>query len=222
MITKRSAETRGQVKEDWITSYRTFSFPGYFDPRYMNYSDLVAINDDRCEPDSHVAWHKHSNMEIFGYVVEGHCLHIDSFNNNYNLPAGTVQRMSAGSGIHHIEGNDIDKTNRYLQIWIKPTVENTEPEYSNHYFSREDKLNKFCDITEKLPIKQDAKLLAGIFTEKYEYILSSNRNYYLYVVNGTANINNIESKEGDGYSFENETKLLIESKECEIILFELK
>jgi redox-sensitive bicupin YhaK (pirin superfamily) len=94
--------------------------------------------------------------------------------------------------------------------------------YSNHYFSREDKLNKFCDITEKLPIKQDAKLLAGIFTEKYEYILSSNRNYYLYVVNGTANINNIESKEGDGYSFENETKLLIESKECEIILFELK
>ena len=222
MIAKRSAETRGQVKEDWITSFRTFSFPGYFDPRYMNYSDLIAINDDRCEPNSHVVWHKHLNMEIFGYIVEGNCLHIDSFNNNYNLPAGTVQRMSSGSGIHHIEGNDTDTTNRYLQIWIKPSVENTEPEYSNYYFSREDKLNKFCNITEKLPVKQDAKLFAGIFTEKYVHDLNIKRNYYLYVVNGSVIINNMICEEGDGISIKDELQLVIDSKECEIILFELR
>lgn len=222
MIVKRDAETRGLVIEDWITSFRTFSFPGYFDPRYMNFSDLVAINDDRVEPNSHVPWHKHLNMEIFGYIVEGHCLHIDSFNNNLNLPAGTVQRMSTGSGIHHIEGNDTDITNRYLQIWIKPELLDTEPRYDNYYFSREDKLNCFCDITEKLPIKQDVKFLTGVFTESYEYKLDTNRKYYLYFVKGSAKINNIECKEGDGFSFENECNLIIDSKECEIIMFDLK
>ena len=221
MITKRDAKTRGHVKEDWINSFRTFSFPGYFDPQYMNFGDLVAINDDRVEPDSHVPWHKHMNMEIFGYVVEGHCLHIDSFNNNHNLPAGTVQRMSSGSGISHIEGNDTETTNRYLQLWIKPKEDDLEPRYDNHYFSREDKLNNFIDITEKLPINQDARLLAGIFTERYEYNLNTDRKYYLYVVKGNARICGIDCIEGDGLSFDKEISMDIDSKECEIILFDL-
>ena len=222
MIIHRPAATRGNPRASWINSYRTFSFPSYYDARYMNFSDLQTINDDRVQPDGHVPIHEHKNMEIFGYVVEGVCRHTDSHGNSIDVPAGAVQRMSTGSGISHTEGNASDKPNRYLQLWIRPNVFNTEPTHSWHQFTREDKLNKFCDITEKLPIKQDAKLLAGIFNQNFLYELNSTRRYYLYVVSGETNINGRDLIEGDGLSFIEESKIEITHKsESEIILFDL-
>ena len=157
MLILRPANTRGNPRIDWINSFRTFSFPGYFDPKYKNFSHLQTINDDRVQPGGHVPLHEHKNMEIFGYVVEGECRHTDNQGRSHNVPAGSVQRMSCGSGISHTEGNASDSPNRYLQLWIRPNVFDTDPEYGWHQFTREDKLNKFCDVTEKLPIKQDAR-----------------------------------------------------------------
>ena len=222
MITVRPANSRGNPKLPAINSYRTFSFPGYFDPRYRNYSDLQTINDDRVEYAWQVPGHEHKNMEIFGYVVEGSSHHVDSLGNDVEVPAGSVQRMSCGSGISHTEGNTADTPNRYLQLWIQPNVQDTEPRHDWHQFTREDKLNKFCDITEHLPIKQDARLLAGIFTKNHLQVIDASRHYYLYVVSGTATVNNQPVIEGDGLSFENELEIEIFSpEETEIILFDL-
>jgi len=200
LIIHRPADTRGNPRADFINSYRTFSFPSYYDSRYMNFSDLQTINDDRVHYAWQVPWHEHKNMEIFGYVIEGSSHHVDSLGNDVEVPAGAVQRMSAGSGISHTEGNTTNIPNRYLQLWIRPNEFDTEPRHDWYQFAREDKLNKFCNITEKLPIKQDARLLAGIFTEDFSYSLDITRQYYLYVVNGTATINNIDLIEGDGLS----------------------
>jgi len=223
MIIKRPYNTRGNPRADWINSYRTFSFPGYFDPKYKNFSDLQTINDDRVQPNGHVPIHEHKNMEIFGYVVEGVCRHTDSHGKVLDIPAGAVQRMSSGRGIKHTEGNASDTPNRYLQLWVKPNVFDTEPIHEWHQFTREDKLNKFCDITEKLPIKQDAKLLSGIFINDYTFELNNTRRYYLYVVSGETNVNNYSLVEGDGLSFISEDKIEIQSiTESEIILFDLQ
>jgi len=222
MITLRPANTRGNVRASFITSYRTFSFPAYYDSRYMNYSHLQTINDDRVQYAWQVPWHEHKNMEIFGYVVEGSSHHVDSLGNDVEVPAGAVQRMSAGTGIWHTEGNTADTPNRYLQLWIRPNILDTEPTHDWYQFTREDKLNRFCDITERLPIKQDAKLLAGIFTDYFMQFLQTERHYYLYVVTGQAQINGIDVVEGDGLSFEQETFLEITNPvESEIILFDL-
>ena len=222
MITVRPASTRGNPRIPEINSYRTFSFPGYFDPRYMNYSHLETINDDRVQYAWQVPWHEHKNMEIFGYVVSGSSHHVDSLGNDVEVPAGAVQRMSCGSGISHTEGNTADTPNRYLQLWIQPNVTDTEPRHNWHQFTREDKLNRFCNITEYLPIRQDARLLAGIFTRNYLQIIDSNRHYYLYVVTGTASINGQTVIEGDGLSFEQESQIVItDPVESEIIVFDL-
>jgi redox-sensitive bicupin YhaK (pirin superfamily) len=222
MIIHRPADTRGNPFTDWITSFRTFSFPGYFDPKYRNFGHLRTINDDRVQPGGHVPEHEHKNMEIFGYVVEGVCRHTDSYGKILDIPAGAVQRMSTGSGIKHTEGNASDKPNRYMQLWIEPNVLNTEPRHDWHQFTREDKLNKFCDITEKLPIKQDARLLSGIFTQDFTFQLNNTRRYYLYVVSGSLTINEFSLIEGDGLSFIEENKInLITTSESEIILFDL-
>jgi redox-sensitive bicupin YhaK (pirin superfamily) len=188
----------------------------------MNFSHLQTINDDRVQPGGHVPIHEHKNMEIFGYVVEGKCRHTDSQGRVLDIPAGAVQRMSCGSGIRHTEGNASDNPNRYLQLWIRPSVLDTDPIHEWHQFTRGDKLNTFCDITEKLPIKQDARLLAGIFTQDFNYQLDSNRNYYLYVISGTSTISDITLIEGDGLSLIEESSLNIATtSETEIILFDL-
>jgi len=223
MIVKRPANTRGNPRADFINSYRTFSFPSYYDSRYMNFSDLQTINDDRVQYSWQVPWHEHKNMEIYGYVVEGSSHHVDSLGNDVEVPAGAVQRMSSGRGISHTEGNTSNTPNRYLQLWIRPNEFDTEPRHDWHQFTREDKLNKFCNITEKLPIKQDARLLAGIFTQDFTYNLDTLRKYYLYVVTGTVIINELDLIEGDGLSFVEESIINITNpNDLEVILFDLK
>jgi hypothetical protein len=162
-------------------------------------------------------------MEIFGYVVEGSSHHVDSLGNDVEVPAGAVQRMSSGRGISHTEGNTSDQPNRYLQLWIRPDTHDTEPLHNWHQFTREDKLNQFCDITAVLPIKQDARLLAGIFTGEYEYTLDIKRHYSLYIVSGAADVQSIPVIEGDGLSFEREGVIrIIPTTETEIILFDMR
>lgn len=222
MITVRPADTRGNPRIPSINSYRTFSFPGYFDPRYRNFGHLQTINDDRVQLAWQVPWHEHKNMEIFGYVVEGSSHHVDSLGTDVEVPAGAVQRMSCGRGISHTEGNTANTPNRYLQLWIRPNELDTEPAHAWHQFTREDKLNTFCDITEKLPIRQDARLLAGIFTQDFNYQIDANRRYYLYVVTGTAVINGADYAEGDGLSYEQEHLIqIVNPSDSEIILFDL-
>lgn len=225
MITKRPANTRGFLKLPFIESYRTFSNNSYRNSNYINYSDLEVINDDRVSPGHHVPQHLHKNMEILGYVIEGPCKHIDNKGNNFDIPSGYVQFMSAGSGIRHTEGNDSDHWIRYLQLWIKPSFENSPSTWQYREITREQKLNNFCMIGGNkggFPIKQEVQIYAGIFTEPFNYQLETHRRYYVYVVLGTGTINDDDFIEGDGYAIENEAELSINSSICEIILFNLR
>lgn len=223
MIVKRPANTRGVIdKKGSILSYRTFTFQAYMDFNYMNFGDLETINDDRVEPGYHVGRHLHTDREIFGYVVEGPCYHVDDVNGHIDIPTGAVQRMCAGSGMFHSEGNASDRPVRYLQLWIRSKVKGGGPVYGWHQFTRADKLNQFCDITAKLPIRADVQLLAGIFTESFNYALNPARRYYAYVVRGAGTVNGNEFIEGDGFAYTSESTInLTVTEESEVILFDL-
>ena len=153
MIIQRPANTRAHIVRSFIDTRRTFSFPPYYDPKYIHFSDLQTINDDRVQHKWQVPWHEHKNMEIFGYVVEGSSHHVDSLGHDVEVPAGAIQRMTSGRCIWHTEGNSIDIPNRYLQLWIRPNKLDVDPRHDYHVFTRDDKLNNFCNITEKLPIE---------------------------------------------------------------------
>jgi redox-sensitive bicupin YhaK (pirin superfamily) len=227
MITHRTPESRGHIKNDWIESFRTFSNNSYYDPNYIHFSDLEVINDDTVQPKNFVPIHQHCDMEIIGYVIKGPCYHNDNLRNIVHVPSGGVQRMSTGTGIWHTEGNLSEEPIRYLQIWMRPKIHNTPPEYTAWEFTREEKLNDWCLIaSDKGPvyIKSDVKLFAAIFTKDFECALSPNRRYYMYVINGKATINGIQVTQGSGLSFVNENKLTLENPEDEpeILLFNLR
>lgn len=227
MIKFRPPHTRGHVKNEWIESFRTFSNNSYYDPNHVHYSDLEVINDDRVQPGHCVPIHQHCDMEIIGYVIEGPCYHNDNLHNVLHVPNGGVQRMSSGTGIWHLEGNLSDHPIHYLQIWMRPNKHNFQPDYTCWEFTREEKLNNFCPIASNqgpVVIQSDVKLSAGIFTENHIEQLDVKRRYYVYVITGCATINNTFADTGSGFSFENESKLIITDPEDspEILLFNLR
>lgn len=223
MITRRPANTRKHMNPGWIETYRTFSNNSYWDPNYINFSILEVINDDRVQPRNCVPIHQHMDMEILGYIVEGSCYHNDSLRNILDVPAGSVQRMTTGTGIWHTEGNMQDVPNHYLQIWLRPNKMGIQPNYTVKHFDRNTKLNNFCHIASQhgpIVIQSDAIVKAGIFTQEHLEYIDSKKRYYLYIVTGTATINGVVSDTGDGYSFENESLIEIDDpSDSEIILF---
>ncbi len=223
MIKKRPANTRGVIEQKGsILSYRTFHFQAYVDFNHLNFGLLETINDDHVEPGYHVGRHIHTNREIFGYVVDGPCYHQDDVNGAIEIPSGAVQRMCAGTGMFHSEGNASTHPVRYLQLLIRSEKKNYTPSWDWHQFTRADKLNQFCNITARLPINADARLLAGIFTKPFNYALNASRKYYAYVVSGTGTVNGREFTEGDGFAFEQESQINITvNTESELILFDL-
>ena len=126
----RKSDSRGKVNFGWLNSKHSFSFGSYYDPQHMGWSVLRVINDDQVSAAAGFDTHGHRDMEIISYVLEGAIEHKDSMGNQFVLPAGEVQRMSAGSGITHSEYNH-SKTDslRFLQIWIQPKQLGILPSY---------------------------------------------------------------------------------------------
>ena len=130
MITLRKASDRGLTKIDWLNSRHTFSFGEYYDPKEMGFSVLRVINDDHVEPGKGFATHSHRDMEIVTYVLEGAVEHRDSLGTHGVIPAGDVQRMTAGTGIQHSEFNPSSSAPlHFLQIWILPEAAGIKPGY---------------------------------------------------------------------------------------------
>jgi len=231
MQVKRDRNERGPTDAGWLKSMHTFSFGGYHDPAHTGFGALRVINDDRVIPGAGFGTHPHSNMEIISYVLSGELAHKDSMGNGSTIKPGDVQLMSAGTGVTHSEYNASDTENvHFLQIWIMPDEQNSEPGYQQKAFEQEDMQGKFRVVVSpngedgSLKVKQDAKLLIGRFAEgdAVDFKSKAGRKYWLHVASGMARVNGDMAKSGDGFAIEDEASIAIESHaSSEILLFEL-
>jgi len=131
-------------------------------------------------------------MEIVTYVIDGGLTHKDSMGTVETLSRGSVQYMSAGTGITHSEYN-ASKTDmlRFLQIWIVPDKKGYTPRYGSKRFTLEDRHNKIqhlvgndLQITSEavIPIHQDANFYVSELDEGHKVSFVANPSRQIYVV----------------------------------------
>lgn len=218
MVTLRRAEERGHGNHGWLSSFHTFSFADYYDPKQMGFRALRVLNDDRVAPGKGFGAHGHRDMEILSYVLEGHVAHKDSTGNQTVIGPNEVQLMSAGTGVIHSEFNGSStELTHFLQIWIVPDAEDLKPSYQQFAYDPTEKHGKLRLIAEPengtrpsvAKIHQDARILASVLTpgETVEYAIPPGRHAWVHCAEGHITVNGIAFKEGDGAAVSDEKAL---------------
>ena len=225
------SESRGSANHGWLKAKHTFSFADYRDPARIHFGKLRVINEDRIAPGQGFGAHPHKDMEIVTYVISGAIEHKDSMGNGTVIPAGDVQRMTAGTGVLHSEFNHSnDEELHLLQIWIFPEENNLEPGYEQTVFPREAKLNRLCLIGSRdgregsVTIHQDVDLYASVLESGELVALEgvADRRIFVQVVSGELSINGEMVSAGDGVQIRLEDNVSITAlSESEFLLFNL-
>lgn len=231
MLTIRKAEDRGHADHGWLDTHHTFSFADYYDPKHMGFGPLRVLNDDTVGPGGGFPTHGHRDMEIISYVLEGALEHRDSMGTGSVIRPGDVQRMSAGTGVMHSEYN-ASKTEpvHFLQIWIVPRAARLQAGYEQKFFSADDKRGKLRLVASpdgaegSVRIQQDSRMYATLVEpgKAVEHEFSKGHRGWLHVARGTATVNGLALKAGDGLAIDGEPRISIGSAdEGEVLLFDL-
>ncbi len=231
MITIRKAHERGTTRLAWLDSRHTFSFAEYYDPDQIGFSVLRVINEDRVAPGGGFPSHGHRDMEIVTYVLEGALEHRDNLGNHCVIPAGDVQRMTAGTGIVHSEFNPSQTESvHFLQIWILPSKTGLTPDYEQKTLEKNPPRGRLWPIAAPdaqggaLRINQDARLYIGNLDATQSVIAQPERGRraYIHVARGKVSLDGVELGEGDGVRVSDEPRLeLSAAAAAEVLVFDL-
>jgi hypothetical protein len=144
------AASRYSVDNGWLRSHFSFSFGSYYDPDNTAFGPLRIFNDDTIAAGRGFGAHPHSDMEIISIVLRGQLRHEDSLGNVAVTSFGEVQRMSAGSGIIHTEGNpsETEEVN-LLQLWFMPEKRGLAPSYETTRFDPDHMINRLLPIVSR-------------------------------------------------------------------------
>ena len=220
---------RGFADHGWLKSRHTFSFAGYRNPEWMQFSALRVINEDWVEPGRGFGTHPHENMEIITFIIEGALEHKDSMGNGSVIRPGEIQRMSAGTGISHSEFNPSEKEKVHLlQIWILPSELNIEPGYEQKSFD----LNKegwFCLASPNpkdsaVKIHQDADIHLAQMSEgtSLSRPFRKERKLWIQVAKGQVELEGKTLSAGDGgYSNQGFYLNLAGLADSQVLIFDL-
>ncbi|WP_035053357.1 pirin family protein [Andreprevotia chitinilytica] len=231
MLTLRKAQERGHANHGWLDSWHSFSFAGYYDPAHVHFGALRVINEDRVAPGMGFGTHPHRDMEIISYILEGAVQHRDNMGNGSVIRPGSVQRMSAGTGVQHSEFNPSNTEEaHFLQIWLMPNVEGVPPSYEEKEFSDAEKRGALRLVVSpdgaagSVKIHQDARLHAGLFDgeEALTWPIPAGRKVYLHVARGTIQANGLALTTGDALMLDKESALqLAQGRNAEVLVFDL-
>jgi len=221
------ADSRGYADHGWLKTYHTFSFANYNNPERVHFGALRVLNDDTVAPGHGFDMHPHKNMEVISIPLKGSLRHGDSIKNSEVITPGDIQVMSAGSGIYHSEHNDSEEESlEFLQIWVFPRREQTEPHYNSFDIRPVMKQNQWSLI-----ISPDGDAPAGIFQDAWftlgkldegitlpYQIKKEGNGVYIFVIEGEIRVNDFTLHRRDGAGFSETGQLYITTRKESFIL----
>ena len=231
MIRLRKSQDRGYADHGWLKSHHSFSFAGYFDPAFMHWGKLRVLNEDFIAPGTGFGTHGHRDMEIVTYVLSGELAHKDSLGHIKTIPAGDVQRMSAGTGVKHSEFNHSgEHTTHLMQIWFTPERNGLPPGYEQKSFATREKRGALRLIASRdgtqdsVTLHADVAIHAGLFDGKEQAELSLNRarKAYVHLARGRLSVNGLALVAGDALFIEDESRITLDQGfDAEVLVFDL-
>lgn len=195
----------------------------------MHYGVLRVMNDDIIGAHSGFDTHAHKDMEIITYIISGELTHQDSMGNIERLGRGSIQYLSAGTGITHSERNEGDEKAHIIQTWILPKAKGLQPQYGSKVFDPKTRHNKWLHLIapegtpHTINIYQDANMYVSEVEKGKTLIfkLGAQRQLYVKVMEGEANMNGFVFKEGDAAKVEGEDLNIEALYDVHILLVEM-
>jgi redox-sensitive bicupin YhaK (pirin superfamily) len=231
MLEIRRNRDRGYDDHGWLKSYYTFSFADYYDPEHVEFGPLKVMNQDRVKPGKGYPTQQRRDAEILTYLIDGELRHSDSLGNEAVLRAGSLQCMSAGTGINHTEFNaSASQDAHLLHICIKPTKIGLTPAYEQKHFAADEKRGRLRLLASpdgadgSVVVHQDARIYGGLFHEaqRVELELPKNRRAFLHVVRGSIAVNETRLNVGDGVKISPPGAVILQhGREADVIVFDL-
>jgi redox-sensitive bicupin YhaK (pirin superfamily) len=228
---RRDAEIHDK-EGGWFRARWHYSFDDYFDPEYTSFGSLRVFNDDRLIPGAVWPLHPHRDIEGLTYVVEGTFQHADSLKgDDYpKLPAGSVQRMTLGSGSWHSEQNG-SKTEpmRFIQMWILPARRGLPPSVEHKVFTKEDRTGRLLKVIsseggDAVLVHQDASVYVASLPPGTEvaHKLDEGSGLYLYLISGALIVDGEHLTTGDAAQVSQEPEIALAAKDdSELIAVEV-
>jgi redox-sensitive bicupin YhaK (pirin superfamily) len=218
MITVRRDRDIFDTSGGWFRARWHFSFDTYRDPENDSFGAMRVFNDDRLIPGAVWPLHPHRDVEGLTYVVEGTFGHQDNVDGPFGpLPAGSVQRMTLGSGALHSELNASQtEPMRFIQIWILPDIPDLPPGVEQRIFTREERTNRLLRVIgpeggEVVKVHQDASVHVAALDAgtTVSHDVGAGRGVYGYLIDGAATFGGEELTTGDAVKVTDEAALVI-------------
>ena len=132
------------------------------------------------------------------------------------MPAGSVQRMTLGSGAWHSEQNASQtEPMRFIQMWILPNERGLEPGVEQKVFTEQDRTDRLLraisgDGGEAILVHQDAHVFISRLNPGVEvkHAIREGRGVYLYVIEGDVEVNGERMSTGDAAQITGEPSVL--------------
>lgn len=199
-LTVRHAAERFVTRSPGVLSRHAFSFGVHYDPANTSHGVLVACNDDVVQPGAGYPTHPHREVELVTWVVEGTLRHTDATGRSHALSAGTVQHLSAGSGLTHSEVcGGVDPV-RFVQMWVVPDSAGLPPAYALHRPVEGPLVAVASGRDPRAPLllrSRSATLHVGRLTPGQRVTLPEATYVHVFVVRGTVGLGGRPLTEGD-------------------------
>jgi len=215
---------------EWLKTYWLFSFSNYYDPENISHGMLRVFNDDIVKAQTGFDTHPHEEMEIVSIVLDGEMEHKDTMGNEMVIRKNDVQRMTAGTGLYHSERNMSDHPVHFYQIWINPDKKGLTPSYDQKTYRPDLWKNNLALLASD---KADEGVVslntdASIYRTELDkgknvgFKIGYKRMPFLYVINGTIEINGKKLNKTDQARISEETSLHIMAIEhAELLLIDV-
>ncbi len=217
----------------WLSARHHFPVDGRQDPKHTPVKSLYVWNDDTFAPRHGFPLHHHQNVEIITYVRRGAVTHTDTLGNSYEIAAGDIQVMSAGSGLRHAEFNHGPEPLKIFQIWLTPNEIGKAPAYAARRFPGVDRSNELVVLAngldesssvDALPLRADARLLVGRIEagRSLRHEITGGHDLYLVPSTGTVLVDGVAVDAGDGVAVVGQTSVeFVAVHDTELVIVEL-